>query len=246
MATSTLTSTVPLRSRYLARKSLGLRPVHEWAQHTTVTEHIQSEPDMYLQEPFAVTQYGRMGDWWTETIGVSPSRRGPTTKLATQIQQLDRSGVTESTADIEKPYLASQIAESFNLLYEIAKDEWFEDGLQSNLAVGLEVLLRNHPAAAIAALNQILSGHRISQTALMETLKVLGRIESPETHNPRLFLIVDHLNHMSAIVRDTSLVALCLLNDSQSIPYLESAATRVSDPLFVDEVKETIRQIRGQ
>ncbi len=157
-----------------------------------------------------------------------------------------RSTENPATLSVARNTIDVRIDESLARLYELAEEEWFEDGLQSNLGLGLDELLQHHPAETMSGLKRLLKKSSVRQPALVETLKVLGRVESPETREPRLYTLVDFLSHSSMVVRDAALVGLCLLDDERALPYLARAAEHHDDDSFFKrDLKDAMKQIRA-
>ncbi len=134
---------------------------------------------------------------------------------------------------------------SLERLFEIASDEQFEDGMDSNLGAGLRALFASNAAQTMECLRKRLRETSLSWEVLTETLKVLARIDNAETKGAQLIVILDFLKHPSMLIRDAALTALSLLGDRQAIPQLERVAREEANPWFRHEIEATILELRG-
>ena len=243
--TDTLSSTAPVRAWYLARQCLGPVAIVDWEEESDVTAYLLDS--LFGRNFSAIVPTWRRDwtDWWVATSSETSSVRRTIKGIVAPLQEHEQSAQTTASALGSENQVDLRITHSIARLYELADEEWFEDGLQSNLSIGLEVLLRQYPAKTMSALSKALTRGAVGHAALVETLKVLGRAESPETRDPRLYTILDFLNHASLVVRDAALVALCLLNDTRAVAYLDRAISREDDPFFRNELAEAINQLRA-
>lgn len=242
-ATESLSSTRPVRSWYLVRQCLGAVPISEWAEATELGGHL---PINLLENGLHPVFRTRSGDrliWCIDRALEASSARDAVTEFLVPANESLSTQTVSSALDVRNQ-LKVRINESLDRLYKLAEEEWFEDGMQSNLSVGLEVLLRHYPAETMSELSKLLKKGSVKQAGLLETLKVLGRVESVETREARLYTILDFLTHSSVVLRDAALVGLCLLNDQRALAYLERTAAREDDPFFRGELEEVINQLQ--
>ncbi len=242
-ATEPLSSTAPVRAWYLVRQCLGTIPISEWAEATELGGSLRGDLLGSGLHPVFRTRSAERLVWCSDGAKEASSAHDAVTGFFRVDESVNAQ--TASSALGLRNQLKGRISDSFNRLYKLAEEEWFEDGLQSNLSLGLEVLFRHYPAQTMTELSKLLKKGSIKQGALVETLKVLGRVESPETRELRLYNILDFLGHSSLVIRDAALVGLCLLNEKRALAYLERAAAREDNPFFRGELEEVMKQLRA-
>jgi len=145
-------------------------------------------------------------------------------------------------------YLASittaKITQAIRTLVEVAKEERFQDGLESNLSLGLTTLIERYPSETIAILNEILRSLGISYFIHAEILQLLGRIESAATKEGRFSLLISYLRAKSPIVRDAAGTALACMNDQRAISYLQRAIETEPVPTLREDMAAVVDQLK--
>jgi hypothetical protein len=140
---------------------------------------------------------------------------------------VDHKAQNESSETAPRIDLASRfserIAKGLESLLELAADEEFETGMESNLIAGLMALIARFPERSMEMLTGLMRTRDISYQVFGEILRVLGRVESKATAEHRFVLLVSYLKHRSAIIRDAAAVGLALLGDSRAVPALRDA-----------------------
>jgi len=135
-----------------------------------------------------------------------------------------------------------EVERKVQALFEVAREEFFEDGIESQLSKGLESLVKKHGENAIEVLANLVINERINAEVAAETLRWLGRISHPSTYSSRLWLLERSLFCSSARVRDGAALGLASLDDSTAIPYLIQAIGREK----ITELREDMRQVLSQ
>jgi len=116
-----------------------------------------------------------------------------------------------------------EISAAVTKLLAIAKEEKFQDGIESNLSSGLTALIRQSPADAVEIIAEVARSNIVSSLIRCEILYTLGRIESPSTKGQRFALLVELLQDKSPVIRDAAGTSLAYLDDPRAIPHLEKA-----------------------
>jgi len=135
------------------------------------------------------------------------------------------------------------IAQNIESLLTIARDEHFEDGMNSNLSVGLQVLFRNFSAEFARVLGERLTKGGISARILAEMFYALGQIEDDNTKDWRMATLVDFLKSPSPVVRDAAAVGLAYLDDKRAAPYLREAMDRESSETLKEDIRAVVEQL---
>ena len=103
-------------------------------------------------------------------------------------------------------------------------DEVFEYGMDSELSLALDTLIKRYSNEAVAELDRILDQDRTRLEVLEETLLQIGSIEHNPTHQSRLMLITKHLLKSPAVsVRDYAALGVAEMDDPEAIPFLRLA-----------------------
>lgn len=134
------------------------------------------------------------------------------------------------------------IDQHFQRLFEAAREETFEDGVESQLSKGIGLLIRRHGESAIESLTYFIIGEKTNTEIAAEILRWLGRIKHPSTRASRLWLLKRSLFCSSATVRDGALLGLASLDDPATIPHLKQAIEREK----IVELREDMQQVLTQ
>jgi hypothetical protein len=118
------------------------------------------------------------------------------------------------------------IDQEIELLFDRAKEEVFEDGMESDFSRGLISYVRKFGDTAIAALVRLIVTEQANAEVASEAMRWLGHIDHPITYRSRLHLLERSLHNSSARVRDGAALGLASLDDPHAIPYLKQAIER--------------------
>jgi HEAT repeat protein len=129
-------------------------------------------------------------------------------------------------------------------LFQGARDEYFEDGMENSLSHGLAALVETYGDTGelkVELTYWILLG-KATPYVVSEALRCLGRITHAPSNRYRRWLLERCLESPSAIIRDAAGLGLAYLDDPQSIPALAEAVKRETD----DELRDDLRQVLEQ
>jgi hypothetical protein len=194
-------------------EDIGYRPLVNYSLEQLYLQPSSTAPD------FAYRGLGL--DYLDAAETKAPSAIGRRRRLVGLIAQNEGSE-TASKIDLASRF-SERIAKGIGSLLELAAEEEFETGMESNLSAGLIALIARFPEKSMEALTGILRSRNVSNQVLGEILRVLGRVEGKATAELRFVLLVSHLKHRSAIIRDAAAVGLALLGDSRAVPFLRNA-----------------------
>lgn len=109
-----------------------------------------------------------------------------------------------------------------------ARDEVFEDGVQSRLSRDLSDFIDRTGALGVAALAHRIQVHNAGRDehAAAEALRCIGRSTDARTHHVRLSLLEECLFDESMLLRDAAMLGLESLGEAHAAPYLRQAAER--------------------
>lgn len=227
-----LSDTTPPRARYLLR---------EHFERLSARKVVQSDRDVANSASLLVQQIVKL------VITDDQQQSGP----------LEREEVREPLVDVEVANTASEripevtstsllnraLARQLSVLLEVAIEERFEDGMDSNLSVGLRVLFRDYTVDFLPVLEERLKKHDISSRTLAEIFYTLGQIGGEETKDWRLATLVDFLRSPSPSVRDAAAVGLAYLDDKRATPYLREAIERETSATLREDLRAVMEQL---
>ncbi len=162
------------------------------------------------------------------------------------IRRVDSESNTVSPAVVERTISdlhARAITRTLNVLVEGARDEYFEDGVESNLSAGLRILFRNYAESFARILDERLKKSDIGPWILTAVLHTIGNIDDDATRDWRLATLVGHLKAPSPLIRDAAAVGLSYLDDKRAIPYLREAIARETNKDFQEDLSSVVEQL---
>lgn len=142
---------------------------------------------------------------------------------------------------VKKKQIKEFESEVWNL-FEGAKDETFEDGMESRFSRELFTVIREKGSDAVSVIADfIISGHANPEVA-SEALRWIGRINHAPSYYNRIWLLESCLNCNSPRIRDGAILGLASMDDPDAIPYIQNAMKRE----FIVELREDMKQLLDQ
>lgn len=151
-------------------------------------------------------------------------------------------GLAESPS-LEK--VPESLVEEFRRIFFEARDEIFEDGMESDFSRKLSVLIEEHKEQAIKFAAEYMDSEEVDEEVASELLRQLGHCEHIPTYNSRLNLLVRSLKNDSSMVRDGAILGLASLDDPGVIPDVEEAVAGEQDPELRDDMIKVLEQLRA-
>jgi hypothetical protein len=160
-----------------------------------------------------------------------------TTFATVKTEHIESPVYTEAT-DIE------DINSVFESLFRAAREESFEDGMDSHFSTRLMEIVQFNEANTEALIQVIVEklNEEFSPDVISEALGTLGRINYPPTHTRRLWILAHSLNAKSAHVRDSAALGLASMDDPSALPYLQQAI----DAEPIADLKQDMMQVLEQ
>ena len=128
--------------------------------------------------------------------------------------------LASSTAQAEKPEV---LTEELQRIFFAAREEVFEDGMDSVFSRRLVNFMERHSRLGIDILSDLLILGHVNAEVAGEALRHVGHIEHVPTRLERRRLLERCLFDASARVRDGAILGLASMDDPESIPYIEQA-----------------------
>jgi hypothetical protein len=124
-----------------------------------------------------------------------------------------------ATAPARNPDAIARFRAAFNR----ARDERFEDGMESEFSNELESLMVTYGSTAKDILSLLLEDESVSERVWGEAMRSLGRFGDRPSREARLWVLEKGLTSSSAFVRDGAALGLASMDDPSAIPYLQRA-----------------------
>ncbi len=148
---------------------------------------------------------------------------------------------SSTSVPLEPPNEAGRLVEN---LFSAARNEVFEDGMESQFSKEFVSLLWRYGQLAILEAARLISGEKVDPNVASEALKWVGRIKDKKTHSFRLWLLKRGLTSSSAQVRDGAGLGLSFLGDPAAIPALREAADLEQIPELRGDLKQVLEQLQ--
>ena len=138
--------------------------------------------------------------------------------------------------------LSKIISSEIEALFIAGKEEYFEDGFESDFSRGLISCVQKYGVDAIEAITCFIVYEKVSPEVASEALRWLGEINHPDSYKFRLWLLEHCLSCSSSRVRDGAILGLSYLNNPHAITYLERAIEKEK----IIELREDMKQVLAQ
>jgi len=139
------------------------------------------------------------------------------------------------------------VQSKFSVAVTFAREEWFEDGVESKFSRALSTLLYAYGDAAVAAVERYLGSPDINTEIAVEAAQWLGDVDHPASRDYRKALLEKTLLHApTSRLRHGAATGLAAIDDPSSYPIVLEARTRESNrglrqflQLVVDQLGRT-------
>lgn len=165
----------------------------------------------------------------------------PATEVPTGEPQAYRQVEASTVEDFGQPSstmiqqeLSRHIGNTINRLFELTRELYFEDGMETSFSQELVSLVEKYGNLAMSEIGYLITYARVDDEIASEALRWLGRINDPSTHGWRLWILEKSLSSESPMVRDSAGLGLVSMHDAHAIEYVKKAIK-----------KETIGELRN-
>ncbi len=128
-------------------------------------------------------------------------------------------------------------------LFELAIEEEFEDGVESSFSNKLQSFIKEHGNDGLLVLLPIFINEKVNAEIISEALRWIGRLEHPDTHYLRLWLLEKCLFCSSPSIRDGAILGLASMNDPAAISYIKKAIDKEPISALQQDMKEIVSQL---
>lgn len=130
-------------------------------------------------------------------------------------------------------------------LFDAAKEEIFEPGVENTFTRGLTCLISEYGDKTIDIVSRLVIYETVNEETASQALLLLGRVEHPSSHAQRLWLLERSLRHSSTRVRNAASYSLASLDDPDAIPYLEQAIQREACGELRGDMRQALEQLES-
>ena len=185
----------------------------------------------------------RETNWWlVATASTDLAVRPPRPKL----EPSPWTASSQQEVRLENSTAQPEVHKDFNqkilALFEAAKEQNFEDGMESEFSKELIDLVKEYGVGAIEALAHLIIEEKVNPEVASEALRWLGHINHPASYRNRLWLLERGLRCSSARVRDGATLGLAFLDDLHAITYLRRAIQQEK----IAELRADMEQVLAQ
>jgi hypothetical protein len=161
--------------------------------------------------------------------------------LERQIGEMGSIGMGNATAWFSPP---QELYKEFRTLFAAGREEFFEDGMESNFSRRLIALVDEYGNDAVDVLKDLIIGEQVNPEVASEALRWVGQIENPTSRLQRRRLLEQSLYHSSPNVRDGALLGLASMDDSKAISSLRRAIEQETVEELRQDMEQVIEQLR--
>ncbi|MFH1907890.1 MAG: HEAT repeat domain-containing protein [Chloroflexota bacterium] len=166
-----------------------------------------------------------------------------------QLQDIDARTVKYYGGSVESS--TSKFADSglldkqANSIFAGAKEEIFEDGMESDFSRNLSEFIASFGHSAMEVIIPIILSEHTNTDVASEAYRILGRLNHRITYRDRLWLLERGLYSASARGRDGAILGLAFLNDPLAIASLKSAIEREPNSELRKDMEQILAQLEG-
>lgn len=138
-----------------------------------------------------------------------------------------------------------EIRRKTETLFQAARGQYFEDGVESEFSNGLSALVEKHGEAVIKTIARLADSEIVHAEVMSEALRWLGRMNHPSTYHSRLWLLEGSLFSPSARVRDGAALGLAAMDDPHALTYLKQAIQMEKQAELREDLKQVLTQLEA-
>lgn len=199
--------------------------------HVCLAKDWKKSPSQEDLWPYKIPNILESGTWTTTTAST----------LSEFPIRIDRP-FDSSTSD--EYFLREDLSKIIRIIFEVGKNEQFEDGMKSKFSFAIENIIRNYQDHAIEMLSEFLTSNKIDSDLLCETLRTLGNLHDDETELIRFQILIPFLSHASPFIRDCTGLALYDLESPNAIPYIRKAIDKEPYQSLKMDFKKIINELQ--
>jgi len=186
-----------------------------------------------------------LGLWCIESAGTSQPSWWPQPAPQENWTTAARQDLAEHSTALQEPPI--ELSHQLAGLFEAAKEQYFEDGMESEFSKELTALVEAYGNMAVHELAYLVLSERVNPEVASEALRWLGNLSHGVSAQARLWLLERSLLCSSAMVRDGAILGLACLDEPHAIPYIKQAIAREQCAELHDNMVQVLVQLeRGR
>jgi hypothetical protein len=127
-------------------------------------------------------------------------------------------------------------------LFNEARNEFFEDGTESNFSRNLNSIIVKHGTTAVDEIARLITNHQTDPEVTSEALRRMATLTHLPTYHTRLQLLAGTLYSLDPRIRYGAALGLASLDDPATIPYVKRAIER--EP--IQDIQMVMNQVLAQ
>lgn len=181
-----------------------------------------------------------LGLWRVDISGTSQQVWRPRPDPQENWTTASRQGISEHSTVLQETPV--ELSRKIAALFEAAKDQYFEDGMESEFSKELTALVEAYGNMAVHELAYLILFEKVNAEVASEALRWLGNMSRSVSSSFRLWLLERSLLCSSAMVRDGAILGLASFDDPRAIPYIKRAIEREQ----CEELRKNMEQVLVQ
>jgi hypothetical protein len=138
-----------------------------------------------------------------------------------------------------------QIERLVDAIFKAARQEDFEDGMESTFSRALVSTIRQYGNRAMPEISYLILYKGSNDAVSSEALRWIGRVKDAETYGWRLWLLEKSLFSVSVLVRDGAMLGIASVGDRHAMPYLKRAIEKEDCVELREDMKEILRELEA-
>ncbi len=145
-----------------------------------------------------------------------------------------------------QPHKTSNLLSSrIESIFWAARDEVFEDGMESSFSRELNSVVKEYGVDAIEVITGLIVYQIVNPEVAGEALRWLGRMEDLESYNFRRWVLERSLKLPSTRVKDGAILGLASMDDRHAIPYLKRAIEEEQCTELKADMEQVLEQLES-
>jgi hypothetical protein len=177
----------------------------------------------------------------SSTDSTASNRSNPLYLVSSSTDSKESSQAITSTESHKNEYIYPQI----EYIFGEAKNEYFEDGMESRFSRKLISLIRKYKQDAIEAITCLIVYEKVNPEVASEALRWIGRMEHPESYMFRRWLLERSITLSSPYVKEGALLGIASMDDKHAIKYLQKAIETESCNELKADMKQVLEQLES-
>ena len=166
-------------------------------------------------------------------------------KIYPNITQLYPDAVPTSVNSTALHEPSEDLHERISFVCEQARDEHFEDGMDSLFTKHLLSLIEQYGDETIEVIGNLIHSGVLDGEIAYEALILIGQLSEIETARIRRWVLISNLFSNSHWIRDGAIVGLSYLGDTKTIPHIQRALHQETVPYLKKFMIQVLEELKA-